>query len=344
MFLPEARINYTYDTNGNEIEYIREAWTGTAWENSARATSTYDAQGNETSYIYDVWANGAWSINSGDRYTLQYNGGNQIIEEISEYYYSGTSSWEMAEKANYQYTAGEWSEVVYSSWDGTAWQLSGRLTGLSWYNFEKQYPATVTFQTYSNGNYFDSDRSTCTYTQFDSQECISETYTTMWENAYKEIYNRDQHDHEIYNETYSWSGSWNFDGGFRSNYTYDAQARTLEIIYQEQLSLTTAENDYKQVFSRFFTGAASAHEANVEVTAFPNPVTAQLNFDLKLEKHGPVTIALLDIQGRKRLETHSNYNGNTISIPIASSLENGVYFYQVKMGDAFAKGSIVIAN
>ena len=343
-FDPYTRSTITYDANGNEIENLQDLWTGTAWENAIRETREYDVQGNESEYIIESKSSGTWLMVVGHRYARQYNSANQIVEEISEFYDSGTSTWLKDEKANYQFASGVWTEVAYSSWSGSAWEQSGRITDFVWHDFAKELATAAKFQRYENGMYVDKDRFTCTYSQFDSYECIFESYTTSWANSHKEVVDRDRLDHEVYRENYYWSGTWDFDSGFRSNYVYDAQERTVEVVFQEHLTPANAVNEVKFVFSSFFTSAASGIQANVDLTAFPNPVNDQLNFDLKLDKNGPVVVTLFDVQGRKRLESSSTYNGSIISIPISSQLENGTYFYQLKSGDAFAKGKVVVSK
>lgn len=344
QFSPSLKYTYSYDANGRQIEAITASWIGSTWVNSTRVTRTYDAQGNQTLFQYDFWTAGVWTINSASRSTYQYNGANQITEQFSEYYDTGTATWEMSEKQVFTYVSGVWTEVVYFRWDAGAWVLDGREIDLVWHDFEKELLISGRLQNYVNGVYEDAARINCTYSQFDSQDYIIEIYNFGWQNASREILKMDRLDHEIRYESYVWSGTWDFDEGSQYSHNYDAQDRTLEIVTETMTSPSTSENYAKRVFSNFFTNAESAIEANLKVAAFPNPVTDQLNFDLKLEKNGPVSIALFDVQGRKRLETSSNYNGNTISVPVDAALENGVYFYQLKMGDAFAKGKVIIQH
>ena len=189
-------------------------------------------------------------------------------------------------------------------------------------------------------------RLNCVYGQYDSRVCTNQEYVSSnWVNASKNVLDFDAHGHLILNEWYDWNSSWDLQSADRFLYTYDSLGRTEAYIYQTSYLVPGQfENANKVVYSNFFVGAESMLKPITELKTFPNPVTDQLNFDLKLEKNGPVSIALFDIQGRKRLETMSNYNGNVITIPVGASLENGVYFYQLKMGEAIAKGKIVVAH
>ena len=51
----DYRHTYTYDTNNNETEFLREDWDGSEWVNNFRNIYTFDTNNNETESINQDW-------------------------------------------------------------------------------------------------------------------------------------------------------------------------------------------------------------------------------------------------------------------------------------------------
>ncbi len=74
------------------------------------------------------------------------------------------------------------------------------------------------------------------------------------------------------------------------------------------------------------------HEMNDDLSCYPNPVSHQINFDLKSTIDNYATISIYDLQGRlvAQNEQVNVYSGNhTISMD-ASALQSGHYFYLIE--------------
>ena len=345
QFDPSSKRMYSYNSNGDVTEETLQIWNNGLVENTARTVQVYDAMGNLTEIQSYTWVSNAWDQIGGLKYAYSYNSSNELIETITEVWNDGTSTYEPLYKQETQWANGEWSEYESFRWAGNAWVPNSKTVDIMWHDFSKRQFSSLKNQRYGSSSYIDHERGTWTYAQNGDNTRVFENYANgNWTNSTRVVTNYDSRGHESLTETYLWMGSWALDVGYEYTYLYDGQDRTLEVITQRRDQTLVLSNLAKTVYGSFFVGAVSPVEANVAITAFPNPVTDQLSFDIALEKNGPVVITLFDIQGRKRLETTSSYNGNAISIPVSESLENGVYFYQLRSGDALAKGKIVVQH
>lgn len=83
-----------------------------------------------------------------------------------------------------------------------------------------------------------------------------------------------------------------------------------------------------------------------EITTYPNPATNLVNVSFRLEKNEPVVIKLSDIQGKVVSTVQEN------NIPLGefktsfdvSSLKNGVYFVEIKVGNHSKVEKIIVAH
>ena len=345
VFAPSSKSLHTYNANGNETEMIYQSHNGTTWENSYRTVATFDNHQNQTSYISYNWVNSAWEISFASRSTYQYNSSNQITEEVVEDYDTGTSSYVLSEKTIYTYSAGLPSEFEYLEWDGTNWVPSFKVKNVVWYDFSRDLVLSMLYQEHDGTAYVDLERGNWTYGQNDSYVGIYQEYAAgTWTNSYRDVVDYDAYEHETLIESSFWSNSmWELNYGDRAIYLYNGQGNTVEVSHEQFYFGTSGyENTNKYVYSSFFVGAADAIQNELGLTVFPNPASSKLNFDLKMEKNGPVVIELFDLQGRKRLVSSSSFHGQTISLSLSESLENGTYFYRVSDGNALSQGKIAI--
>lgn len=345
IFFPQFKYQYTFDTNGNLTEQILQDHTGSAWENDSRQTRTYDMNQNEIEFFNYLWTNNTWEITYGNRNSYQYNASSQITEKIEESYFASSGTYVNNERTTYTFAAGVPIETTYYDWDGASWIPNNRYTNQVWFDYSKDLPQSNVYQDHDGTNFVDNQRGNWTYSQNDSYELIYDEYVAgTWTPYYKLVENYDLHGHNTLYESSSWNNGWQVSYGANATYTYDNQGITLEIVYQNRNILGVYENNSKSLYSSFFVGNSKPVQNEVDLTVYPNPASSELNFDIKMEKHGAVTITLFDMQGRKRMETLSHYNGNTLSIPISAALESGLYFYQIKAAHQFAKGKLVIQH
>jgi len=116
MWVPDYRIDYTHDGNGNFLTETRQDWNGSGWDNSWKYTNTYDLNDNDISWLYEVWVSG-WLLSDLD--SLYYDVNNSRIGWLHKYYDAGwINSW----KGDFSYYPnGDWMEDIWYDWNGSAW-------------------------------------------------------------------------------------------------------------------------------------------------------------------------------------------------------------------------------
>jgi hypothetical protein len=69
------KIDYTYDTKGNNTLKTTSRWYGTQWQLSSKDEYTFDANNNNTLHIsYDYDWNSTWIVNEKNEYSIDANG------------------------------------------------------------------------------------------------------------------------------------------------------------------------------------------------------------------------------------------------------------------------------
>ena len=342
FFEPYTRQRNTY--SGLTTTSITEQWNGAAWQNISKFENSTDNFGNGTLSLYYFWNTTQWDTTFGNRSTYQYVLTDKVAQSTIEAWNQNTRQWDIAYLEQYSWpnTAG-WDTVVYSSWNGSGWDLSERFVDVTWYDLQNFLPYTARNQVYNAPLWEDVERLTGTYGTYGSGDLLTEEWNGVsWDSIYRDVTTNDSHGHEISYEGYDWNGSWMLSYRTMQQYTYDVQGHTTEVIYLQDNN-GTMENYYREVYPSFFTSAAVPQPIATSVTAYPNPCTDRLNFKVELKQNGPVQIALYDLQGRLRMETLTPAQvGKDISLSISEFLENGSYVYRIATKDAQGSGTVVV--
>jgi hypothetical protein len=97
----DSRIMNTY-TGALLTLSLYQEWTG-SWKNVSRESYTYDTYGNQTEYLYEEWNLGSWSLYTGDRHVYTYDGSNNILTDELSIWDDFSSSWQKVIKYLYNY-------------------------------------------------------------------------------------------------------------------------------------------------------------------------------------------------------------------------------------------------
>lgn len=214
-----ALMLYTF--TGNLItERVMKFWDGTQWVNSQRELYTYDSNGNEIEYISQIWDNMLNNWMDSNKSEKTYNANNQILTDsqynwdnmqntwtplfkssfaydsqgnmiLKEYFTSDGFSFVPMQKYEYTYdTNNNLINETYSSWDIN--------TSAYFYNFKNDYYYTGTTLDSIYSYYYDNFNldwylSSKTEYEYDSyQELIREESFwlngTTWDPSYKTEY------------------------------------------------------------------------------------------------------------------------------------------------------------
>ena len=129
VWVVDIRWTYTYDNNGNEIEYIFQMsdWLTGELKNFFRELTSYDAQGNATESIDQIWddENEEWSDISKTIYEEYDNRGN-LIRSVD--YMHLFDTWVPSSRDHYHYDGnGDLQMQVIEVWSGVEWHLAYRV-------------------------------------------------------------------------------------------------------------------------------------------------------------------------------------------------------------------------
>ena len=114
---------YTYDTNGNQTQYIDYYWEGSHWVSERKSEYTYDTYSNLTHEIVYYWDGSSW-INDGKTEYI-YNTNSNLIYYI-DYFLDG-SQWVAYGKTEFTYdTNGNLTQYIDYFLDGSQWVTSGK--------------------------------------------------------------------------------------------------------------------------------------------------------------------------------------------------------------------------
>ncbi|MCP4582489.1 MAG: T9SS type A sorting domain-containing protein [candidate division Zixibacteria bacterium] len=117
------REQYTYDINNNMTELIGQNWDSDmqTWYNSNRLVCSYDSHSNRLDSIPYWWEDDQWEF--GDRFTFTYDHNDNQIEEIWQYDDEGT--WINTWKFEYEYDSrGNQTRYYEQYWAGGDWDNS----------------------------------------------------------------------------------------------------------------------------------------------------------------------------------------------------------------------------
>jgi hypothetical protein len=341
--------NFTRSVNAYNGQMLRDTltswyWDGIAWQKDTRNEWTYDVNDNVAVSLEYFWSGSTWDTAYGQRYASTYVLGNRLVKQQQESWSSSTS-WTKEYLSEFYYpSANGWDSAVFSAWNGTVWELQERYLDVTWYDFAKELPYYARIQRFTNPGWEDSDLFTATYGPFDSPTYIYQWWTgNAWENDYKDMEVFDAEEHQTLYEGFEWLGAWTQVDGYRSNYTYDGQGHTMEIINEAYIG-SAYELGQRRVYSTFFTGLADAPHPDY-VKAYPNPCNDRVQFALEAGTLGLVEITLYDMAGRLRAQSISQVGSEAaVAMPLSASLETGHYTYRIATTQGLYSGKLVIQH
>ena len=107
-------------------------------------------------------------------------------------------------------------------------------------------------------------------------------------------------------------------------------------------------NAWKQTYNETLDFVLSADDAIINasnVAVSPNPTSGDATLVVSLEETADVTVDVIDVTGRIVSSTVLNKQNGTITVPVAAStFESGMYFVNVKAGNAIVTKRLVVNN
>jgi hypothetical protein len=113
------REMYSYDENGNRIEFLRQGWDGEAWYDLRRWLYTVDERGNAIQTLGEEWEDSVW-VNSSFRTSTydEFGRGTDIVDRnwdgsawVNDYriQYTLDNKGNRLERVSYEWEDGQWT-------------------------------------------------------------------------------------------------------------------------------------------------------------------------------------------------------------------------------------------
>jgi hypothetical protein len=314
------------------------------WDTLSKSRLYYNSHLDLERLVVFTLSSSVWDSVYQFRNLYTYDLNNQMIERIRQ---SNTpvqdTIWSNNKKFEYTFNPNfEWTSITEHGWS-SAWIPTYRTIDLAYHDFPKRLTTSDRHQDYVSGNWVDRDRSSTSYGQFNSNIRLYEEYTTSWDTITRATIDFDLHEHLVFSQEERWDSimGWSLWTRIRVTNTYDMQGRLMEVVYEWwEADENQYENWIKGVIGSFFTGMEEARPAPT-VQAWPNPTATELR--LKLENMpGPMEVRIMDMQGRLRMKSKMNWQGEELVLPVSGSLENGTYIWQVIQAKGKMEGKFLI--
>ncbi len=287
---------------------------------------------------------------------ISYNTNGTIDEIIYSDLNSNTNQYQNFEKLKYFYDENNLkTEAISYTINNSQWIEDEKTTYL--YNANNQLETTYLYDYLEDIDEWETQANEKTIYSYNANQKLSTKivydFLNDWSEEEKEEYSYDEYQNLI-ETTYSyWDNSWIEDGqevytDYDNNYNFnDLILPIFEIEEQDEINLFF--NHKLNHFDYYYDGevegktdliysdiTASTNDISKEVlNIYPNPFTNEISFTLTTQKN--MTINLFDIQG-KIILNKTITNGEKIDL---STLDNGVYFYDLTSENKNIKGKII---
>lgn len=113
-----------------------------------------------------------------------------------------------------------------------------------------------------------------------------------------------------------------------------------------ELGTGTQNNIFcQQIQFGYYAGVATAEDLG-SISMFPNPATDKVNLTYSLSKNQTVSVRLMDATGRQvsNINNENQQAGMHTEEINTSNLANGIYHYQVTIGNQTSTGKVVVVH
>ena len=246
------RFVYTYNDNGNVVEFLQERWLSDQWWNQNKNIYTYDAKGNKlTDFLihwnqsqsqWDTMSSKFWtydnhnniltyiliySANNDIKYVYQYDANNNMTEELYQRRENEENEWENFSLNTYAYD--ENNNMIYSLlsyWQNNQWDSYQKYVYT--YNTSNKL-IEISGQRMNNNQWTNNARTTCTYDAADNRLDSTRFVwrDTVWAETYKFISTYDERHNLL---TYTTQN--NEVNNTKSTHTYDENNDKVSYLYE----------------------------------------------------------------------------------------------------------------
>ncbi|MFH0734020.1 MAG: T9SS type A sorting domain-containing protein [bacterium] len=317
-----SRCTYTYDSHGNKLMFMSEWLENGKWVNQFRCNYSYDIQGNISTMLVETWENDMWVNNNRDTYTYDEQG--NMITLLTETWVNGL--WMNMNCFTYKYSVqGDRSLALVETWVDGSWKytLSASIT----YNPQGNL-LTILYEIPENGGWVNNSLDNYSYdTQGNLITLLIETWENEeWVNSGRNSYTYDFNNNRISGTFDAWDGKSWIPGFGIIEIAYNANKDAIFFIAHSVIvryvSLTGIE-DFAD-FPNNFTLTQN----------YPNPFNPSTTISFSIPKPEFVTLKIFDILGNEvaNLVNEELQAGSYNKEWNPARLASGIYFYRLQAG------------
>lgn len=334
-----AQKSYEYDSIGNKVRYKERLWLGGgAGDYEYIYDWTYDEQNRQSSLKMQTVLFGDSLYRYQEIYT--YQGVESRPDTVTAYAWKN-ENWELYDRNIYSYFGPMVETHAHQWWLNFGWKNDIKMI----YEYDSDYRVISQIeQIQDSSSWQNESRKLIIW----DGEFIGESLTHQWDGNDWVSMGRNTYFYEDDLITKKLTQYWNdsiWQNASRSLYEYDSLDNM--IILLKQLSSPMGWTDSGRTFfeyEAYVPSTVSEGKAYVSIShnAFPNPTSGQvvIAFDNPQSENGWVLI--FSLQGNLVSRQAISRSQSEIVWKPNDDVVNGTYFYQLKIGDRFGNGKIVL--
>lgn len=124
--------SYSYDSNGNLLNQTFQDWNGSTWVNNYQIINTFDGSNNKLTEITQYWDSSSSVWMNGQKITYTYDNFNNKLSDLKQNWDPSSSTW-------YDYEYFDWNIYTYDSNHNLITTLTKRWSNMNgaWMNYNK---------------------------------------------------------------------------------------------------------------------------------------------------------------------------------------------------------------
>lgn len=357
-----------HDREYEIVEYLKQYYADTSWEDSLRYTYTYDNNLAEIIYQHKIGSN---FVNYGKQ-TYHYNANNLLSSTM--YYNFEDNSWIGSYRYDYLYdNDGIITTSIYSEWINNGWLSTymgtysyedGNLA-LEFWRYWEDEDTLVNSHQYSYSYDVNDNLTELVYQIYENGTALQNVYRYLysynddnlntifqyqiWENAdyqnsYRYVYYYDMDGYLVHSDYQTWGSDW-INNSY-STYFYDENDNLVQILwqywYQNELYYYT-----KEVLSyEDFNSVEEFEIPEMNVRNYPNPFNSETTISFETtNSHKISRIEIFNVKGQKVKSLECNIRDIAASTKLMYSItwngknefgkdvSPGIYYMKIKDED-----------
>lgn len=340
MWIPDYLEEYEYNTAGKVSDVFFSYYDdlSSTWMFDSKVEYEYNTSGLLDKILHYYWGHpGQWDISFKEEYT--WDAANRISDILTSWWDDFAQKFEPDTRDEYTYhTSGKVGEILTSIYDNSTMLWTADMKE------EYDYDASANNILYNSSFYDDynmiwvpSERIEKTFAS--NNNLLSEVLLYYDEMISQwELYDSTTY---AYNDNFPYNDlllPFYYDDEYEMREYYNHMVTQLQLYYYDDIIYQWEHYGRINLYWSLHTIGIEEQKPST-VRIFPNPATANINFELSGIQHGAVTVELYDMQGRRVLASGIT-DGSSVDV---STIGRGVYIYRIiSESSIIHQGKVVI--